>query len=220
MRGVFVDGAGIRSVRIDRGLTQEELAGLAELDVKTVRKAERGGRLDLSTLDQLARALETATSRLVRRDLVETGLQARRHEVVHRWRVAWDARDADAVLAVYHEGATLRLPGGPPIPFYGTIRGKDEIRRANKAAWDSCQTVPVSAEDVTIYTTADGVVLEGPKGIHRPNGEIARLWCVHIFTFDGDQVIDHRVEYDTLEFARIMGFPGPGAAGEDRGSSR
>ena len=217
MRGVFVDGAGIRSARIDRGLTQEELAGLAELDVKTVRKAEQGGRLDLSTLDHLARALETVTSRLVRRDLPEPGLQPGRRDVVLRWMTAWDARDATGVLATYHEDATLRLPGGPAIPFHGIFHGQDEIRRATEMAWGACQTDPASPQDVAIYVTDDVVILEGPRGIRRPNGEVVRLWGVHIFTFDDGRVIDHRVEYDTLEFVRVMGLP---TAGEDRGSFR
>lgn len=220
MRGVSADGDNLRSVRIDRGLTQERLADLAGLDVKTVRKAERGRQLDLCTLGRLARALETVTSRLVRHDLPQTGIQTRRRDEVLRWIALWDARDSDGVLAIYHDEATLRLPGGPAVPFHGTFRGKDEIRRANEMAWGTCQTEPVSPEDVAIYVMDDVVVVEGPKGIRRPNGEVVRLWCVHIFTFAERRVIDHRVEYDTLEFVRVVGLPTPGAADEDRGSSR
>lgn len=220
MRGAFADGETLRSIRIDRGLTQEGLADLAGLDVKTVRKAERGRRLDLATLGRLARALETVTSRLVRRDVPETEVQTRRRDVVLRWIAAWDARDADGVLATYHEDATLRLPGGPGIPFHGPFRGKDEIRRANEMAWAACQTDPVSPQDVSIYVTDDVVVVEGPKGIRLPNGEVVRLWGIHVFTFHEDRVIDHRVEYDTLEFVRVVGLPTTGPAGEDRGSSR
>jgi ketosteroid isomerase-like protein len=220
MRGVFADGASIRSVRIDRGLTQERLADLAELDVKTVRKAERGCRLDLSTLGRLARALETVTGRLVRPDLAETATQTRHRQVVAAWIAAWDARDADGVLAAYHEEATLRLPGGPTIPFHGSFHGKDQIRRANDIAWTACRTDPVSPHEVAIHVADDVVVVEGPKGFRRPDGEVVRLWCVHIFTFREGRVIDHRVEYDTLEFVRALGMSAAGPAGEDGKSSR
>jgi transcriptional regulator with XRE-family HTH domain len=220
MRGVFADGESLRSVRVHQGLTQEGLADLAGLDVKTVRKAERGGRLDVSTLGRLADALETGTGDLVRRCRPETRPQARRHDAVRRWVEAWDAHDRDAVLAIYHEEATLRLPGDPTIPFHGTFRGKDQILHAYETAWDACRTDPVRREDFAIYVADDVAVLEGRKGVHLPNGEIASLRCVQLFTFDGDLVIDHRVEYDTLEFARLMGLPATGAASEDRGSSR
>jgi len=220
MRGVYTDGETVRSVRTHRGLTQEELADLAGLDVKTVRKAERGGRLDLSTLTRLAVAMETVTGRLVRHGLSEMGLLSCRRDAVLRWLAAWDARDADGVLALYHERATFRLPGRPVIPFHGTCRGKDEIRAAYETAWRTCQTVPASPEDVMIYVMGDTVVLEGLRGVRLPNGEISRLWCVQIYSFDGDRVIDHRVVYDTLEFARLMEISVASAVGEEQESSR
>ncbi len=217
MRGAFADGALLRSDRIRCGLTQEELADLAGLDVKTVRKAERGGRLDLSTLGRLADVLETETGRLVRWGLQVADLRARRHNELRRWFEAWDAHDRDGVLAIYHEKATLRLPGGPTIPIHGIFHGKAEIGRAHEMAWSTCRTVPARLEELAVYLSDDVAVVEGYKGIYLPNQQIASLWCVQIFTFDGDWVIDHRAEYDTLEFARVLEFP---ALGENRGSSR
>ncbi|OJW16280.1 MAG: hypothetical protein BGO49_19025 [Planctomycetales bacterium 71-10] len=219
MRGVCVDGDNLRAVRILRGLTQEGLSDLSGLDVKTVRKAERGGRLDLSTVDRLAVALETAMGRLVRREAPDAGCQARRDAVL-RWLAAWDARDMDGILAIYHERATFHLPGGPVIPFHGIFRGHDEIRVGYETAWGTCRTAVTEPEEVMIHAFGDKVILEGPCGVYLPSGEVVRLWCVQIYTFDGDRVIDHRVEYDTLEFARVMELPAEGARDEDRGSSR
>jgi len=66
MRGVVPDGHRIRIARIARGVTQEQLAVCADLDVKTIRKAEHGKRLDVGTLAALARALEVDVQTLVR----------------------------------------------------------------------------------------------------------------------------------------------------------
>jgi transcriptional regulator with XRE-family HTH domain len=58
MRGSYADGERLRTARVGRGFTQEQLAALADVDVKTVRKAEHGKRLDAGTLARLALALE------------------------------------------------------------------------------------------------------------------------------------------------------------------
>jgi DNA-binding transcriptional regulator YiaG len=46
MRGVPTNGTLIRTLRQSLALTQEELATIASCDVKTVRKAEQGKRLE------------------------------------------------------------------------------------------------------------------------------------------------------------------------------
>lgn len=59
-------GARVGALRRRRGLTQEQLAERAEVDVSTVRKLEQGARdgARLSTLHNLARALDVRTSDL------------------------------------------------------------------------------------------------------------------------------------------------------------
>ena len=65
MRGATANGEIIRAQRIALGLTQDKFATLAGLDVKTVRKAEQGKRIDVSTLTRIARALRVDVSRLL-----------------------------------------------------------------------------------------------------------------------------------------------------------
>jgi transcriptional regulator with XRE-family HTH domain len=88
MRGVVANGEQILAARIRRGLTQEQLAELSDLDVKTVRKAERGQRVDLVPLTNLARALQVEVSRLVQPVRSETDLERRRREQVMHWHLA------------------------------------------------------------------------------------------------------------------------------------
>src|SRR5262245_52335069 len=100
MRGALADGQRVTATRVARGHTQEQLAALAELDVKTVRKAEQGKRLDIETLSRLAAALDVELNRLVRAG--GTHAEGAAREVVMRWPALWDAQDADAMLALYH----------------------------------------------------------------------------------------------------------------------
>ena len=65
MRGALIDGEVVRNIRISRGLPQKTLAALAECDVKTIRHAEQGQRLDLATVKRIARALQTELGRIV-----------------------------------------------------------------------------------------------------------------------------------------------------------
>ena len=207
MRGALANGEELQGARLRCGFTQEELAKLAYLDVKTVRKAERGMRLDLDTLTRLAFALQTELIRIIRTGRSETEMQIGWRDAVIRWHRAWDANDIDALLATYHDDAVLHLPGGPNIPFGGTFRGKNEIRRAHEIAWSTCRTEPVPPEDFSLLASGNAIVLNGFKGVHLPNGEVVRLGCMQIFKFEGDLIIDHRVEYDTLKFAQIVQFP-------------
>lgn len=151
MRGAFADGAALRSIRVERRLTQEELARLAELDVKTIRKAESGGRLDLGTLERLGQALDALAGRLTRGEIPEAAIEARNLAAVQRILRAWDARDSESLIAGYQEEAALHLPGGPPIPLHGTFHGKDEIRRVCETAWSASRTAPTAPAGILIH---------------------------------------------------------------------
>jgi transcriptional regulator with XRE-family HTH domain len=61
-------GANVRRLRKDRGLTQEDLAGAAELDVSYVRGIEAGRRNpSLMVMVALADALDAKPTDLFRR---------------------------------------------------------------------------------------------------------------------------------------------------------
>jgi transcriptional regulator with XRE-family HTH domain len=202
MRGVNFNGSRLRSVRALRGLTQEQLAASADVDVKTVRKAERGGRVDIATLSRLAHALDIRVEQLVREAEPEAS-PAR--QVVERWLAAWDAQDGDLLMSLYREDAIMYLPGASHIPFGGVFRGASQIRQANETAWATCRTVPYRSEEVSLLVSENTVVLQGMKGVYLPNGEVASFWCVQTFSFEGDRISAHRVEYDTLTFLELLG---------------
>ena len=207
MRGAIADGVQIREARIRQGLTQEQLASRADMDVKTVRKAEQGKRLDAGTLARLALALGVNVQSLVRRAEDVSAAQAARRRVVERWQAGWDARDIDAIMALYHDHAELHLPGGPQIPFSGIHRGIREIHRAIELAWATAQTVPQKSEDSTLIVSGDSVVLHGRRGLRLPDGGTQWLSNIHIFTFNDGLILEQRVDYDTLGFSQALGLP-------------
>lgn len=67
-------GARIRALRQEKGWTQEELGGRAELDFTTIGGAERGEKsLSLSSLQRVAGALDVSVAWLVRDEENDTG---------------------------------------------------------------------------------------------------------------------------------------------------
>ena len=207
MRGAYAHGKSLQALRQARGLTQEELAVLAELDVKTIRNAEQGKRLDLGTLSRLAYALETELKRVIQPGRSEAELQIRRRDVILAWYRAWDAQDNETVLGLYHDRAVLRLPGSPSIPSAGTFQGKDQIRQANELFWSLCRTDPIPAKAFSLIASDNKVVLQDTKGVNRPSGELVRFDCVHVMTFEDDLILEHVVHYDTLQFTQMLGVP-------------
>ena len=64
VRGIETDGEKIREGRRRLGMTQEQFARQIQCDPKSIRKAERGGRMDLPLLTRIAKALETSVAEL------------------------------------------------------------------------------------------------------------------------------------------------------------
>lgn len=208
MRGVHTNGSSVQSARAARGMTQEQLAAAAGLDPKTIRKAESGSRLDLGTLSKLSFALDVDVSFLAAPPQSPNELEIRRRDAVIRWNRGFESKNIELMLSIYRPDAVLHLPGGPGIPFAGENRGLEAIRSASEIAWATCETVKCGVDEYSLLVSAEAVVLSGKKGVRLPNGHIEKLWCLQIFTFeDGtDRVIDHRVEYDTLRMAQLLGF--------------
>ncbi|WP_422770716.1 helix-turn-helix domain-containing protein [Plantactinospora sp. WMMC1484] len=123
-------GENIARIRRQRSLTQERLAERAGLSVETIGKLERNERTvaRMSTLNQLARALEVPTSRL----LGDVSLSAARRErdrdqigLIELRKVLTPARGLG--------GVTIGRQDGEP-PTLGGVRGA--VRAADRAYHD------------------------------------------------------------------------------------
>jgi hypothetical protein len=153
------------------------------VDVKTVRKAERGQRVDLGTISRISLSLVVDVGYLLITTCPPLELEVRRRDAVRRWHHAWDTRDMERLLSVYHDDAVLRLPGAPDIPFAGEHRGKEAVRRANHIAWMSCETEPTCKAEFSLVVSDNTAVLSDKKGVRLPDRRTLKLWCLQIFTF-------------------------------------
>jgi transcriptional regulator with XRE-family HTH domain len=206
MRGKPVHGDRVHDLRNAQGMTQEQLAEKAGLDVKTVRKAEQGRRLDLGTITKLCFVLQTELGHLIRPTRSARELEIRRRDVVINWQRAFNNRDLISLMRSYRDDAVLHLPGAPEIPFGGTFRTHQEIRRATQVYWKSCPTELLDDKDYSILVSYDTAVVQGHKGLQLPDGSISLMHYTQLVTFVGELIVDHRIEYDTLNLARLLGY--------------
>lgn len=204
MRGALADGERIRRERLAQGLTQEQLAASADVDVKTVRKAEQGRRLDVETLTSLARVLGVAPPTLMTEIPSEGDIQRIRLQAVERWIRCWDQRDIAGLMELYYDEAVLLLPGSTGLPFGGRFEGLEAIRRANELAWQAVPTDPVKPGDYSLVADDDTVVMHGTKSIRLPDGRQMPLSSVHVYRFTDGLIAELRVEYDTLALHRLL----------------
>lgn len=208
MRGTTVNGDLIRDLRKAQGWTQEQLAEQAGLDVKTVRSAEQSKRLDLGSLTKLCLVLPSELRKLtVRPSRSARDREIHRRDAVIDWQRAFNNRDLDGLLRCYHEEAALHMPGAPVIPFGGDYRGHKSLRRMAQIAWDCCQTDLGVQQEYAILASRDTVVVQGRQRVQLPDGSLSQLHYTQTFQFAGELIVDHRVDYDTLNFARLAKIP-------------
>ncbi len=99
VRGIHADGTKIKQLRKTRGLTQENLAGLASCDVKTVRKAEQGKNLDYQTLGKIATVLGVHFPEVVDGRDDPDSEQLANFKLVESWIEAFNQRDIDRLMS-------------------------------------------------------------------------------------------------------------------------
>lgn len=110
-------------------------------------------------------------------------------------------------MRCYHDDAALHLPGAPLIAFAGDFRGRKRIRRATQIAWDYCQTELLNQQDCAILVNGDTVIVQGRIRLRLRDGSLSGLHYTQTFKVTGELIVDHRVEYDTLNFARLALIP-------------
>lgn len=205
MRGVTVNGDKLLASRLQMGLTQEELGRLARVDSKTIRKAEQGKRLDLTTLTRLAYALKTDLQQLIVPSDAETGQQVTWRDIFLQWSRAFDECNGELLMATYHDDAALYLPSGPNFPFAGVSRGKEAIRRAHESAWTLRQD-PIGMDEITFIPSDQGLAFGGSKRYYKPSGDTFKCHVLHMLTFRDNLIFEHHVEFDTLDFMKQLGM--------------
>ncbi len=211
VRGVPTNVRSLLEARLKQGLTQEQLSSKAELDVKTVRNAEQGKRIDLETIARLADVLGIRLSdalsqvdSIAHSNLVDGHKQVNEHkQIVEKWQMAWNSCDSDGLASFYHPNATLYLPGEPHLAFSGEHCGRARIQHIHQVMWQQIPTDPSSTE-YRIRVCEDLVLWQGHQGFYTSDRNLHRLSYVQIFEFEDLLISEHHVQFDTLALWRLI----------------
>jgi len=127
-RFLAVNGRKLRSFRLTRGWTQAQLAKSSGYSERLVRKAEKGGTLDLETIQNIAEALSTPEAPVSTESLT-LDITA----IARKWVESWEqheTRMVPEVAALLSEEFEFVCPGQPgTAPFIGTFKGTDGLQR-------------------------------------------------------------------------------------------
>lgn len=185
MRGQDSHGEAIRDLRRKRGWTQELLSQRAGCDIKTVRKAERGLRLDLASLRVLAEALEVPLS------AVTAPRTAPPHSspLATEWLEAFRERDLSRLLACYGPRATLSC-AAPGFPGAGMHRGKQGLRRHWAQVWAAIDLHGLASEETRVYSAPGHILMRTSWLVPRANTAPHRLEGVHELRLARSRIAD------------------------------
>lgn len=200
-RGVFPNGQYLVQARKSRGLTQEQLAGIADVDVKTIRKGEAAKRLDLATLERITFALGLELPKILDNPPV-----ARNDHflIVKGWQLAWQRQALQRILNCYAVNACVVLPGAPPLPFSGRHAGHAAIAQVCERAWGSFISQPCKDSNFFVAERPDQVVLRCSNQICADRRPGIQLTSTHFFQIKDLKIVEHHLEYDTLMMSQLL----------------
>lgn len=212
MRGIDANGAFIRETRRQKGLTQDALAAVSCCDVKTIRKAEQGARLDLATLVRIADAL-TVQLPAVARSTDADSLQEHNKEIVRRWYRAFDSCNVAETLAFYHDDAVLEVVGSDGLPGGGRCEGLDGIRRHCEEAFASFDVPTMAPDEYQLFATEDFVFMRFWASARViSTGREFESSGVHEFRVRDGKFVSHMIYCDTTAIRHcVQNAPDPGA---------
>lgn len=121
-RFIAINGRKLRSFRLVRGWTQLQLAKASGYSERLVRKAEKGGTLDLETIQNIAEALSTPEAPVSIESLTLDIVA-----IARKWVESWEQHEArmiPEIAGLMTESFEFVCPGVPgTAPFIGTFKG-------------------------------------------------------------------------------------------------
>ncbi len=201
-RGTLTNGEKIISSRKSLGLTQEQLAAKADIDVKTIRNAESGKRLDLSTIQRVARCLLIPWEELLQESHQVDAKTCK--EIIKKWRLAWIRQDVHMILGLYAPSASLIVAGAPIIPFAGEHQGRDTIQSTFQLAWQSIFCSYGHRSKYSLQVGNGQAVLSTLGLIESLHSSSVSMTSLQHFVLQDNLIVLHRIEYDTLAMHRLL----------------
>lgn len=208
MRGRTPRAARVRQRRRELGMTQEHLAHSADCDVKTIRNAEAGRSLDVSTLQRIADALKIDLKEIVDGTPGPDSVRKQRNQSLDQWKNDWNGQAIDQLVELYHDDGILRFPSGVDFPGSGDFEGIDEICRHHSLLFEFCQLKLKQAGNLVIQPGVDAIFFRGEiAGQVISTGKTFRSEVLHEFRFRDEKVQEHLVLMDTASISVAMQGP-------------
>lgn len=197
MRGNTANGPNIRRRRKRLGLTQEDLANLAEVDVKTIRNAEASRNLDVRTLQRIALELSIELSNVTVTSSDSDLRAIQRTACVNNWLEALLRRDVEGMISIYSDQARWTHPLHTPAQDDASCQGNDALRRSAES-WLACTELERTPNDQHRIHCADQFVfLRGASPVSVSSGTVVTVDWLHEFEFVGSTVVRHVTLFDT-----------------------
>jgi transcriptional regulator with XRE-family HTH domain len=205
MRGFALNGPAIQTARQRLGLTQEQFAAQAQCDVKTVRKAEKSGRVDAYVAIRLASVLQTTVEELTDRGSSEQ--QGKNCEVVAAWIEAFNQRDPGLVAELFDEEGAITVVSDVPIPGSGEFRGKSEIYSWAKTCFATYHTQRIDADMHRIISAGDVVFVYNTQEVQVSSmltDRSTRASAMHEFFIRNGKILTHRIITNTASLEKLV----------------
>lgn len=207
--GVRVNGPKLQALRLQAGLTQEELAELAGYSDRLIRKAESSGLLRISTIRILAQTLSERGLKVTAEDL--TFLPRLVAIEICRLLLTSGPQGFDVIKARIHESFELHVCGdAPAIPFSGTFAGIDGLRQFMNILHSTANIAGFEHNNIKVYSSAHGellVIQADIRAIRSVDRAFVSVWWFVQFHFSDAVVRSIRIFFDTGIVGRFFGDP-------------
>jgi transcriptional regulator with XRE-family HTH domain len=192
MRGVKVQGALLKQLRVTRGWSQLELAKIAGVGERTVRNAESSRRVKLEFVSYLATALGVELLEIVDDgDELRTAIAERRKIDIILEAIEAHGREGDcsALSPLVAKDIQVNCPGPELILFTGEYRGMDGLRTFfDRAHATVGYDIPPQIQ--SMRTGGNLVVLSGVDHLRMLSTEkpFVSKW-MHVYEFDKGRIV-------------------------------
>lgn len=212
MRGMQVNGEQIAAMRKSQGLTQEQLAFAADIDVTTLRKMEKGERrFDLRTLNSLSAILQCDVAALIvpSASAVARTAQERIHlACVERHREAILHKNVEQALSCLTEDAVIFFPPSIPTAAAGEFIGHEAIRQHLILSFATFTSNIPTLEESDVYVFGECVLLRHvASALVIPTGLSFQSDCLHEYRFRDGLICKIVGLFDTAAMAKAFTPP-------------
>lgn len=211
-----------RSARLERGLTQRELANLAGYSERVIRKAELGGRIRFQLACDIAEALSTPSRTITLEHLCFSTLT-----IAKRWMETFDEHGVNMLQHIHpflSEDIVFVCEGSKEtFPFNGTWHGLDGHQGWLNAFFGIFERVPGISP---VYLQGDDIVsarwneLVKIAGVLCPPVRVCLNFYFHnqlIVRIEDDYNIEAGAEYKERILNELQSEESPSSSPNDRG---